>query len=202
MGAWISKACAEWSISFIGAGIDGVTALGVTGEVARLTESERMQVLETVISQVRGRVRVIAGTSADGLRTCIGYSRSARDAGADAVMISPPRMVKLNSDAVRGHYAEVVSAADVDIVVQDYPPISGFAMEPELLARISRENPRARTIKLEDPPTPFKTAQILERAQGTAINISRRTRWRLPARRTDRGRSRRHDRVCVSAYPG
>jgi 4-hydroxy-tetrahydrodipicolinate synthase len=156
---------------FIGAGIDGVTALGVTGEVARLTESERMAVLETVIGQVHGRVRVIAGTSADGLRTCIAYSRSAREAGADAVMISPPRMPKLNSDSVRGHYAEVASAADVEIVVQDYPPISGFAMEPELLARISRDNPRARTIKLEDPPTPFKTAQILERAQGTAINI-------------------------------
>jgi 4-hydroxy-tetrahydrodipicolinate synthase len=156
---------------FIDAGVDGLTALGVTGEVARLTESERAQVLETVVSQVRGRVRVIAGTSADGLRTCIAYSRAAREAGADAVMISPPRMLKLNSDSVRGHYAEVASAADVEIVVQDYPPISGFAMEPELLARISRENPRARTIKLEDPPTPFKTAQILERAQGTAINI-------------------------------
>jgi 4-hydroxy-tetrahydrodipicolinate synthase len=156
---------------FIGAGVDGLTALGVTGEVARLTEPERASVLETVISQARGRVRVIAGTSADGLRTCIAYSRSAREAGADAVMISPPRMPKLNSDSVRGHYAEVASAADVEIVVQDYPPISGFAMEPELLARISRDNPRARTIKLEDPPTPFKTAQILERAQGTAINI-------------------------------
>jgi 4-hydroxy-tetrahydrodipicolinate synthase len=156
---------------FIDSGVDGLTALGVTGEVARLTEAERAQVLETVINQARGRVRVIAGTSADGLRTCIAYSRSAREAGADAVMISPPRMLKLNSDSVRGHYAEVASAADVEIVVQDYPPISGFAMEPELLARISRENPRARTIKLEDPPTPFKTAQILDRAQGTVINI-------------------------------
>jgi len=156
---------------FIDAGVNGVTALGVTGEVARLTESERTQVLETVISQARGRIRVIAGTSADGLRTCIAYSRAAREAGADAVMISPPRMPKLNSDSVRGHYAEVASQADVEIVVQDYPPISGFAMEPELLARISRENPRARTIKLEDPPTPFKTAQILERADGISIQI-------------------------------
>jgi 4-hydroxy-tetrahydrodipicolinate synthase len=156
---------------FIEAGVDGVTALGVTGEVARLTDSERTEVLETVIGQVRGRVRVIAGTSADGLRTCIEYSRSARRAGADAVMISPPRMMKLNSDAVRGHYAEVASAADLEIVVQDYPPISGFAIEPALLAHIARDNPRARTIKLEDPPTPFKTAQILERAEGVSIHI-------------------------------
>ncbi len=44
-------------------------------------------------------------------------------------------------------------------------------MEPALLARIARELPRARTIKLEDPPTPFKTARILEQAQGLQVRI-------------------------------
>jgi 4-hydroxy-tetrahydrodipicolinate synthase len=86
-------------------------------------------------------------------------------------MISPPRMPKLNSDAVARHFAEVAAAVDIPIVVQDYPPISGFAMEPALLARIAREVPAARTIKLEDPPTPFKTARILERAEGLEVKI-------------------------------
>jgi 4-hydroxy-tetrahydrodipicolinate synthase len=156
---------------YIGAGIDGMTALGVTGEVARLTESERAKVLETVVDQNRGRARVIAGTSADGLRLCAEYTRMAKAAGADAVMISPPRMPKLNSDSVRGHYAEIASKVDIEIVVQDYPPISGFAMEPQLLARIATDIPRARTIKLEDPPTPFKTARILEHAGSVPVNI-------------------------------
>jgi 4-hydroxy-tetrahydrodipicolinate synthase len=44
-------------------------------------------------------------------------------------------------------------------------------MEPALLARIAREIPRARTIKLEDPPTPFKTARILEQAAGIEVRI-------------------------------
>ena len=39
-------------------------------------------------------------------------------------------------------------------------------MEPALLARIAKEIPRARTIKLEDPPTPFKTSRILRTAAG------------------------------------
>jgi 4-hydroxy-tetrahydrodipicolinate synthase len=34
-------------------------------------------------------------------------------------------------------------------------------MEASLLARVAREVPAARTIKLEDPPTPFKTSRIL-----------------------------------------
>jgi len=71
---------------YLSAGINGVTALGVTGEVARLNDRERNVVLETVIKQVNGRGAVIAGTSADGLHKCIEYSREARAAGASGVM--------------------------------------------------------------------------------------------------------------------
>jgi 4-hydroxy-tetrahydrodipicolinate synthase len=156
---------------FIADGVNGFTALGVTSEVARLTDSERDRVLDTVMARVNGRVPVVAGTTADGLRTCIDYTRRAKAAGASAVMISPPRMPKINSDAVAKHFAEVASAVDTPIIVQDYPPISGYAMEPALLARIARDVPAARTIKLEDPPTPFKTSRILDQTSGLDVSI-------------------------------
>src|SRR5262245_4134888 len=146
---------------FIKAGVNGVTALGVTGEVSRLDDTERRRVLDVVTEHVNGRIGVVAGTTAEGTRTCINYSRHAKEAGATAVMVSPPRMPKLNSEAVVKHFHALAEAVDIEIVVQDYPPISGYAMEPWLLARIAREIPRARTIKLEDPPTPFKTSRIL-----------------------------------------
>lgn len=155
----------------IGAGVDGMTALGVTGEVDRLNERERAAVLEAVVTHANGRVPVVAGTTAQGLQTCIELSRAAREAGASAVMVSPPRLVKLNSDAVFAHFARLADAVDIEIVVQDYPPVSGYTMEPWLLARIAREIPRARTIKLEDPPTPFKTSRILEQTGSTPVKI-------------------------------
>jgi len=154
-----------------GAGVKGVTALGVTGEVSRLTERERATVTEIVVKQVAGRAKVIVGASADGLRTCIEYSREAKALGASAVMVSPPRATKLNSESVVNHYRALAEAVDLPIVVQDYPPISGFAMEAGLLARIAREVPAARTIKLEDPPTPFKTARILAAAGEVKVAI-------------------------------
>ena len=156
---------------FISKGVNGLTALGVTGEVARLEDRERARVLEVVVTHAAGRVPIVAGTSAEGTRTCIAYSRQAKAIGASAVMVSPPRMAKLNSDAVVRHYRALADAVDIPIVVQDYPPISGFAMEPSLLARIASDVPSARTIKLEDPPTPLKTARILEQARGTTLQI-------------------------------
>jgi len=86
-------------------------------------------------------------------------------------MVSPPRMPKINSDGVARHFALLAAAMDLPIVVQDYPPVSGYAMEPALLVRIAREIPTARTIKLEDAPTPYKTARILEHAEGVDVRI-------------------------------
>ena len=156
---------------FIGAGVSGLTALGVTSEVARMNDGERVRVLETVVKHVNGRVRVVAGATADGVRTCIEYTKFAKQTGADAVMISPPRSPKLNSESVVRHFGAVAAAVDIPIVIQDYPPISGFAMEPALLVRIAKEIPAANTIKLEDPPTPFKTSRIREAAQGMELAI-------------------------------
>src|SRR5947207_4751248 len=157
--------------AFVADGVNGFTALGVTSEVARLTEAERDAVLDTVVAQANRRVPIVAGRTAEGLRTCIEYTRRAKAAGAAAVMISPPRMPKINSDAVARHFADVAAAVDLPIIVQDYPPISGYAMEPALLARIARDVPAARTIKLEDPPTPIKTARILQQAEGVTVAI-------------------------------
>jgi len=56
-------------------------------------------------------------------------------------MVSPPRAVKINSDSVVNHFKALAAQVDIPIVVQDYPPISGFFMEPALLVRIAQEVP-------------------------------------------------------------
>ena len=156
---------------FLNAGVSGFTALGVTSETARLTDQERNAIVNTVLERVAGRVPVVVGTTAEGTQICIEHSRAVVSAGASAVMVSPPRMPKLNTEAVMRHFKALASAVDTTIVVQDYPPISGYAMEPSLLVRIVTEIPQARVIKLEDPPTPLKIARIRELPGGDSVKI-------------------------------
>ncbi len=155
----------------VAAGVRGVTALGVTGEVSRLSDHERSQIVEAVVHKAAGRTRVVVGASADGLRRTIEFGREALALGASAIMISPPRLAKINSEAVLAHYRSVADTVDLPIVVQDYPPVCGFAMEAALLARIAREVPAARAIKLEDPPTPLKTTRILLAAGDAKVTV-------------------------------
>lgn len=143
----------------VASGCQGMVCLGVTGEVARLTDQERRQVAETVINQAQGSP-VTVGTTAASTAAAIQHSQDAQALGAAAVMVSPPPMGKPNPDAVFAHYSRLADAIDVPIVVQDYPSTSGVHMSPDFIARLSSGIPAAQYLKLEDPPTPPKISAI------------------------------------------
>ena len=140
-------------------GCEGVVALGVTGEAARLTDRERHAVAKEVIANANG-LPVTLGATAPGTSATIAYSREAQDLGAAAVMISAPPMGKPNPDSLFTHYSRIAEAVDIPIVVQDYPQTSGVHMAPAFIARLYQEIPSVQYLKLEDPPTPTKITAI------------------------------------------
>ena len=114
------------------------------------------------------RARVIVG--AHGRRAHLrAYSKEAQALGAAAVMVSPPRALKLNTESVVSHYKALASAVDIPSSCRYRR--SRASHGSRTLARIAREVPSARTVKLEDPPTPFKTARILAAAGDVKVDI-------------------------------
>lgn len=157
---------------FAADGVSGFTALGVTSEAERLSDRERDEVLESSLDQAKSAgLPVIVGATGPGLDICRERCRAAESAGAAGVMVSPPRAPRCNADSVFRHFAALAETISIPIVIQDFPPLSGFHMDADLLARLCREIPAARTIKLEDAPTPYKAARIRERTEGIEIGI-------------------------------
>ncbi len=144
-------------------GCEGVVALGVTGEAARLTDAERRSVAHEVIANANG-MPVTLGTTAAGTAAAVAYSREAQELGAAAVMVSAPAMGKPNPDALLAHYRRIAEAIEIPIVVQDYPQTSGVHMAPDFIARLFQEIPSVQYLKLEDPPTPTKITAIRAQA--------------------------------------
>lgn len=140
-------------------GCQGVVALGVTGEAARLTDEERRLVAKTVIDSAGGMPVTLGATAASTIAT-IARCREAQELGAAAVMVSAPPMGKPNPDALFIHFQRISEAVDIPIVVQDYPQTSGVDMSPSFIARVADGIPSARYLKLEDPPTPSKITAI------------------------------------------
>lgn len=148
----------------LGAGVHGLTILGILGEAHKLTEDERRRVVERFIRRVRSRIPVVVGTSAPATDLAIRYSREAQDLGATAVMVAPPTNLR-SLEAVREYYRRVHDSTTLPIVVQDEPVFSGVVMPAGFLASITDALSRARTIKLEELPSPVKASQVLAAAK-------------------------------------
>ncbi len=128
-------------------GVAGIVALGTTGEFADLDTEERAAVLEATVAAVAGRVPVIAGVGGIGTTEACAHARRAAAAGADAVLALPPLYLKLGEDPLLSHFAAIAEAADLPLLLYDFPALSGTALSPRLLARAAAELPLAIGVK-------------------------------------------------------
>jgi 4-hydroxy-tetrahydrodipicolinate synthase len=148
----------EWTLE---RGVQGLTILGIAGEVYKLTDQERDQVTATVMRQVNGRVPVVVGAGhPGGTYATVEYCRKAEATGAVGVMVAPPFIAKPSPDQMVAFYAEVGGAIGIPIVVQDEPVSTGVQMSAALIARIAREAPNCRYSKVEHLPSPPKFSEI------------------------------------------
>ena len=150
-------------------GVNGVTVLGVAGEVHKLTDAERSRVVRVVMETVDGQVPVVVGTSRDGTVAAIEAAREAAAAGGAALMMAPPTFAQAGANLTE-HFRRVGDATQLPLVLQDFPPANGVSLSPRAMADLVASVPSIVTIKLEDPPTPLRIAQTLELA-GDQVSI-------------------------------
>lgn len=129
-------------------GVDGVVALGTTGEFADLTTEERLAVVETTVAAVRGRVPVVVGIGALGTAEACAHAGVGQQAGADAVLSLPPLFWKLDDAELFEHFAAVAGATDLPVLLYDIPVFAGASLSPALVRRVAEELPSVVGIKL------------------------------------------------------
>ena len=65
-------------------------AAGTTGEASTLTDREHEELIRFCVKKIAGRVPVIAGTGSNDTAHAIERTRTACEAGADAVLLVTP----------------------------------------------------------------------------------------------------------------
>jgi 4-hydroxy-tetrahydrodipicolinate synthase len=122
---------AEHAARLVAAGVGAVVVAGSTGEAAALTDTERVAVLAAVRQACPG-VPVVAGASAEWWRPAADRVVAAVSAGADAVLVAPPR-----SGDLEKYFTNVAAAAgQVPVLAYHFPPNAGGAVPVEALASL------------------------------------------------------------------
>ena len=105
--------------------MSGVGPCGTTGEFINLTEKEERTVIDIVIDEANGKVKVIAGTGAAGTDQALVMTKYAKDAGADAALIVPPFYLKPADRGIYEHFSTIASHVDLPIMFYNIPQASG-----------------------------------------------------------------------------
>jgi dihydrodipicolinate synthase/N-acetylneuraminate lyase len=153
-GAALDEEAFEPYVGFLAAGgLDGLLALGTTGEGILLAAEERRRAAELFIAAARGRLQVAVHCGAQTTADTVALAEHAAGAGADGVAVIAPPYFRLDDDALFEHFRRAASAcAPAPFYLYEFEAVSGYPIPLGVLERLSEAAPNLAGLKVSDSP--------------------------------------------------
>ncbi|HET8606139.1 MAG TPA: dihydrodipicolinate synthase family protein [Gaiellaceae bacterium] len=144
-------------------GVDGVLALGSTGEGILLEPAERRLVAERFREATAGRLALAVHVGAITTAGTAALAEHARSIGADAVAAIAPPYYAYDADALLEHFAAAAGAcAPVPFYVYEFAARSGYPIPVAVVERLRERAPNLRGMKVSDKPFSAVEPYLLE----------------------------------------
>lgn len=119
-------------------GVHGLISGGSTGENYAQTVEERLELARFTKERLNGRLPLVVGTGAMMTPDSIALATGAKEIGADSILLaSPPYSVPTDRENALNALA-IDKAADLPIMLYNYPHRTGTMMGEEFLDRVGR----------------------------------------------------------------
>jgi dihydrodipicolinate synthase/N-acetylneuraminate lyase len=146
-----------------GSGLDGLLALGTTGEGFLLPIEQRERAAELFVEAAAGRLLVAVHCGAQSTRDTTRLAAHAAALGADGVAVMAPPYFPLDAEALVAHLAAAASAcAPTPFYVYEFAARSGYAVPVTALERLRELAPNFRGLKVSDTPWERFAEYLLE----------------------------------------
>jgi dihydrodipicolinate synthase/N-acetylneuraminate lyase len=152
-GAGLDENAFEPYVAFLAAnGIDGLLALGTTGEGVLFDVDERKRVAELFIA-CRGELQVAVHCGAQTTADTVVLAEHAAEAGADAVAVIAPPYFAFDAAELIAHFSEAARACDpLPFYVYEFAARSGYAVPLAVIAALREEASNFVGLKVSDTP--------------------------------------------------
>jgi dihydrodipicolinate synthase/N-acetylneuraminate lyase len=135
------------------AGLDGLLALGTTGEAILLTVSERRRAAELFTVTAAGRLDVAVHCGAQTTADTVALAEHARSLGVAGVAVIAPPYFALDDAALLEHFAAAAAAcAPTPFYVYEFAATSGYAVPPRVVEELRERAPNLTGLKVSDSP--------------------------------------------------
>jgi len=142
------------------AGLDGILALGTTGEGILLSAAERRRAAERFVD---GPLPVIVHCGAQTTAETAALADHAASRGAAAVAVIGPPYYAYDDAALLAHFAAAARAcAPLPFYVYEFKARSGYAVPVAVIERLREEVPNLAGLKVSDRPLGAVQPYLLE----------------------------------------
>ena len=153
-GDALDEAAFEPYVDFLAAGgLDGLLALGTTGEGFLLPLRLRMRAAELFLEAAKPRLAVAVHCGAQSTADTVRLAAHAAEAGADGVAVIAPPYYRLDDEALAAHLEAAAQAcAPTSFYLYEFERVSGYAVPLEVVARLRDRVPNLVGMKVSDRP--------------------------------------------------
>jgi dihydrodipicolinate synthase/N-acetylneuraminate lyase len=138
---------------YAAAGLDGVLALGTTGEGILLSMPERKLAAERYLESADGRFAVAVHCGAQTTADTVALAAHAAEKGADAVAVIGPPYYAFDAEALAEHFAAAARACEpTPFYLYEFAARTGYAVPAEVIDRLRETTPNLRGLKVSDQP--------------------------------------------------
>lgn len=120
-------------------GTDYLVVLGTTAETPTLTENEKNQIIELVVSRVNGQIPIILGEGGNNTRAIVENLKNKDYRGIDGILSVTPYYNKPSQEGIYQHYKAISEASKLPVVLYNVPGRTGVNMTAETTLRIARD---------------------------------------------------------------
>jgi 4-hydroxy-tetrahydrodipicolinate synthase len=117
--------------------VDALIVIGTTGESPVINIDERKKIIETVISEAKGKAEIIVGTGTNDTRKVVELNKIAEELKADAVLIVNPYYNKGTQESLIAHYKYISERTPLPIYIYNVPSRTAMNMLPETIVKIA-----------------------------------------------------------------
>ncbi|CDN41159.1 N-acetylneuraminate lyase [Paenibacillus sp. P22] len=125
---------------YVGKGLAGLYVGGSSGEGILQSVEERKAMLEAVLEEVRGELKIIVHVGANSTADSVELSRHAEACGADAISAVPSIYYRLSEAAVENHWQQMIDAASLPFIIYNIPQTTGFSLSASLCAKLAKQD--------------------------------------------------------------
>jgi len=123
----------DWQIEN---GVDGIVAVGTTGESATLDVDEHVAVIAATVKAAKGRVPVVAGAGGNATSEALVLTKASEDAGADALLHVTPYYNRPNQEGLFRHFEAVCKSTKLPVILYNVPSRTACDLLTDTVVRL------------------------------------------------------------------